>query len=140
MSKTWNPNWDHSHKAQYFNPKQSTQPSEEFPQECPQTQIARIWREAEMIRPMKGTILQSIGNILFDSGWKILNVRIGEPGIFESTDIETELFNHRLHASNPQMRVYVLGDHLIVAALTKKEIGNRQMADTDPSIDRVISI
>ena len=84
--------------------------------------------------------MQSIGNVLFDPGWKILNVRIGEPGIFESTDVETELLNRRLHASNPQMHVCVMGDDLVVAAATEKEIGNGQMADTDPSIDRSISI
>ena len=49
LSQAWNSNWDHSHKAQYFNPKQFAQSSEEFPQEFPQMQIASMWSEAEMV-------------------------------------------------------------------------------------------
>jgi hypothetical protein len=77
-----------------------------------------------MIWPIERTILQSVRNVLFDSGCEILNIRIREPGIFESTDIETELFNHRLHASNAQLYVRVSWIDLIGGVTTDKEIGN----------------
>ncbi len=68
--------------------------------------------------------MQSVGNVLFDSGWEILNIRIRQPRIFKSTDIETELFNHRIHASDAQLYVHVLGIHLMGAVIAGKEIGN----------------
>jgi hypothetical protein len=49
-----------------------------------------------MVRPIERTILQSIGNVLLDSGLEIFNLCIGNPGIFKLADIETELANHCL--------------------------------------------
>ena len=77
-----------------------------------------------MIRPIERTILQCIGNVLFDSGWEIIDVRIRKPRIFELADIETELFDHRLEASNPQLQVRVVEVHLIGAVVADKEIRN----------------
>ena len=67
-----------------------------------------------MIGPIKGTILQTVGNVLRDSGWEILDVLISESGIFEPADIETELLNHRLEAGNSQLHVCILEVDLIV--------------------------
>ncbi len=83
---------------------------------------------------METTILQRVRNVLFHSGWEISDVCIGEPGIVELADIETELGGHHLEASNPQLHVRVSDVHLIVAAIAEKEIANRQMPDTNPSI------
>ena len=93
-----------------------------------------------MVRPMQTTVLQGVRNVLFNSRWEIFNVFIGEPGIFELADVEAELRNHRLEASDPQLQVRVWDVHLIVAAIADKEIVNRHMPNTNPSIGRFISI
>jgi len=89
---------------------------------------------------MKRTILQDVGNVLFNSGWEIINVGISEPGILELADIETELRDHYLETSNTQLHICISDVHLIVAAIADKEIVNGQMPDTNPSIGRSISI
>ena len=68
--------------------------------------------------------MQSLGNVLFDSGWEIVNVHIREPGIFEFTDIETELFDHCLDAGNAQLHIRVLGIDLVGAVITGEKVGN----------------
>ena len=68
--------------------------------------------------------MQRIWNVLFDSGLKILNFGISEPGIFEFADIETELFNHRIEAGNTLLRVCLSQCDLIVAEIAEDEIGN----------------
>ena len=93
-----------------------------------------------MVQPMEATILQGVRNILFHSGWEILNVCISKPGIFEIADVETELHSHHLEARDSQLHIRVSEVHLIVAAIADKEIVNRQMSNTDPSIGRFISI
>ena len=93
-----------------------------------------------MIQPMETTILQGVWNVLFNSTWEISNLRIGEPGIVELADVETKLRSHRLETGNPQLHVCVSDGHLVFAAIADKEIVNRQVPDTDPSIDRFISI
>jgi len=93
-----------------------------------------------MVRPMQTTILQGVGNVSFDLGWEIFYFCISEPGIFKLADVETELRDHRLEASNPQLHVCLSDVHPIVAAITNKEIINRQMPGTNPSIGRFISI
>ena len=93
-----------------------------------------------MVQPMKTTILQGIRDILFHSGWEISNVCVGEPGILELANVETELRGHRLEASNHQLHIRISDAHLIVAAIAEKEIVNRHMPDTNPSIGRFISI
>ena len=93
-----------------------------------------------MVQPMETTILQGVRNVLFHSGWEIFNVCISEPGIVELADIETKLRSHYLETSNAQMHACVSDVHLIVAAITDKEIVNRQVPDTNPSIGRFISI
>ena len=77
-----------------------------------------------MIGPIERTILQSVGNVLFDSGWEIIDVRIRKPRIFELAYIETELFYHRLEASNSQLLVRVVEVYLIGAVVADKEIRN----------------
>jgi len=77
-----------------------------------------------MVQPMETAILQGVGNALFHSGWEISNVCIGEPGVFEIADIETEPFYHRLKAGNTLLCVRLLQVDLILAAIAKKEIGN----------------
>jgi len=77
-----------------------------------------------MFRPMERAILQGVRNILFHLRWEIFDVCIGDPGIFELSNVETELRIHRLEASNPQLHVHVLDVHLILAAITDKEIVN----------------
>jgi len=89
---------------------------------------------------METTILQGVRNVLFHSGWEISDVFIGEPGIVELADVETELGSHHLEACNPQLHVRVEDVHLIAAAIAAKEIVNRQMPDTNPMIGRFISI
>ncbi len=89
---------------------------------------------------METAILQGVQNILFHLGWEIINVCISKPGIFEIADVETELRSHHLEASDPQLHVHVLKVHLIVTVIANKEIVNRQMPDTNPSIGRFISI
>ena len=93
-----------------------------------------------MVQPMETTILQGIGNVLCHSEWEIPNICISEPGIFELADIEAELGGHCHEACNPQLHVHVLDVHLVVAVIADKEIVNRQMPDTNPSIGRLISI
>ncbi len=93
-----------------------------------------------MVQPIETTILQGVRNVLFHSEWEILNVCISKPGIFEIANVETKLRNHHLEASDPQLYVRVSDIHLIVAAIADKEIVNRQMPDTNPSIGRFISI
>jgi len=89
---------------------------------------------------METTIRQGVRYVLFHSGWEISDVCIGEPGIVELADVEMELGGHRLEAYNPQLHVRVSDVHLIAAAIAEKEIVNRQMPDTNPSIGRLISI
>ena len=89
---------------------------------------------------METTILQGVRNVLFYSGWEISDVCIGKPGIIELADVEMELRRHRLEACNPQLHVRVSDVHLIAAVIAEKEIVNRQMPDTNPSIVRFISI
>jgi hypothetical protein len=74
-----------------------------------------------MVRPMERTILQGVGNILFNAGWEIFNVFIGEPGILELANVETELRNHRVEASNAQLHIRILEVHLVVAAMVDKK-------------------
>ena len=93
-----------------------------------------------MVRPMETTILQGIRNVLLHPGWEISDVCISEPGIFELADIETELCSHHLEAIHTQLHVRLSDVHLIVAAIADKEIVNRQVPDTNPSIGRFISI
>ena len=69
-----------------------------------------------------------------------MNVGIGEPGVFELADIKAELLNHRLEAGNPQLCMRVLEVDFIVAVIVGKEIGNRQMSETNPSIGPFVSI
>ena len=93
-----------------------------------------------MVQPMETTILQGVRNVLLHSGWEISNVCIGDPGIVELADVKTELGSHHLEACNPQLHVRISDVHLIAAAIAEKEIVNRQMSDTNPSIGRFISI
>ena len=93
-----------------------------------------------MVRPMQTTILQGVRNVFFHSGREIIYVCIGEPGIFELADVETEMSNHRLETGIPQLHVRFSDVHVIVAAIAHKVIVNRQMPDTNPSIGRFISI
>ena len=62
--------------------------------------------------------------MLFDSGLKIFDFGITEPGIYELADIETELFNHRLEASDTLLRMRLSKLDLIVAMVAEHEIGN----------------
>ena len=89
---------------------------------------------------METTVLQGARNVLFHSGCEISDVCIGEPGIVELTHVEMELGGHRLETCNPQLHVRVSDVHTIAAAIADKEIVNRQMPDTNPSIGRFISI
>ena len=93
-----------------------------------------------MVRPMERTILQGVGNVLFNSGWEIFDSCISELGIFELADVETELCDHCIKAGNAQLHVRVSDVHMIVAATADKEIVNRQMPRTNPSIGRLVSI
>ena len=93
-----------------------------------------------MVQPMQRTILQGVQDILFHSRWEICNIRIGEPGIVELADVETELCGHRLEACNSQLHVCISDVHLIDATFAEKEVVNRQMLDTNPAIGRFISI
>ena len=93
-----------------------------------------------MVQPMETAVLQGVGNVLSHSGWEISNLRIGDPGIVELADVETKSRSHCLDTSNPQLHVRLSEVHLIVAAIANKEIVNRQVPDTNPSIGRLISI
>ena len=93
-----------------------------------------------MVQPMEATILQGVRNILFHSGWEIFNVCISEPRVVELANVETEVGSHRLEACDPQLHVRLPDVHLIAATIAEKEIVNRQMPDTNPSIGRFISI
>ena len=77
-----------------------------------------------MIRPIEGTILQRVGNVFRDSGLEIFDVRIGEPGIFEPADIETELAVHYIKTSNSWLYICALRVDSIVArtVIADKEI------------------
>ena len=70
---------------------------------------------------METTILQGVRNILFHAGWKIADVDIREPGIFELADVEMELGSHHSEAINPHLHVHVSDVHLKVAAIADKE-------------------
>ena len=67
---------------------------------------------------------------------------IREPEIFELADIEPELFNHRIHTCNSQIHIRFSEIHMIVGVtfVPEKEIRDRQMPYTDPSIGAFISI
>ena len=73
---------------------------------------------------METTILQGVRNVLFHSGWKIFDVCIGEPGIVELADVETELDSHRFETYNPQMYIRVSEVHLIAAVIADEEVGD----------------
>ena len=90
-----------------------------------------------MVQPIETTILQGIRNVLFHSGCEIFNVCIRKPGIFEIADVEMKSCSHHLEASDPQLHVRASEVHLIVAAIADKEIVNRQMLDTNPSIGSI---
>ena len=75
-----------------------------------------------------------------NSQWEVLNVGIGEPGILQVADIETELFHHRPETGNTLQHVCGSELNLIVAAIAGKEFGNGQMSDTNCSIGAVVSI
>jgi len=93
-----------------------------------------------MIRPIERTILQSFGDVLFDSGWQILNGCIRKPRVAELADIEPELANHRLEGGNSQLPICVSEVDLVFAAIADKEIGDRRMSDTNCFIDPLVSI
>jgi len=93
-----------------------------------------------MVRPVETAILQGVGNVLLHSGWEVANVCVGEPGIFEIADIEAEPFHHRLEAGDALLRVCLSQVALIPAPIAEKEIGNRQMSDTNCSIGPFVSI
>ena len=73
---------------------------------------------------METAILQGVGNVLIHSGWEVANVCIGEPRIFEITDIEAEPFYHHLEAGDTQLCVRLEQVDLVLAAIAEKEIGN----------------
>ena len=60
--------------------------------------------------------------MLFDSRWEVHDVCIGKPGILELADIETELFNHCLEASNSKLHIHFLEVDLIDAVIADKKI------------------
>ncbi len=93
-----------------------------------------------MVQPMEATILQGARNILFHSGWEIFNVCIGEPGIVELADVETELGSHHIEACNPQLHIRISDVYLVAAVIAEKEIIDRQMPDTNPLIGCFILI
>ena len=93
-----------------------------------------------MVQPMQTTILQGVRDVLCHSEWEISDGYIREPRIFELANVEMELRSHHSEARNPQLHVRVSDVHLAVAAIADKEIVNRQMPDTNPSIGRFISI
>ena len=53
-----------------------------------------------------------------------MNIRIRKPGIFKFANIETELFNHSLQASNTQLHIRSSEVDMIVAVtiIPEKEI------------------
>jgi len=77
-----------------------------------------------MVRPVETAILQGVGNVLLHSGWEVSNVCIGESGIFEIADIETEPFYHRPEAGDTLLRVCLSQVDLILATIAEEEIGN----------------
>ena len=77
-----------------------------------------------MVRPVETAILQGVGNVLFHLGWEVSHVCIGEPGVFEIADIETEPFYHRLEAGDTLLCVCLSQVDLVLAAIAEKEIGN----------------
>ena len=79
-----------------------------------------------MVRPIETTILQWARNALFDSRREIFDSGISEPRVFESADVETELLNHRLEASNAKLYICFLEVDSIVAGtfIADEEIGN----------------
>ena len=58
-------------------------------------------------KPIQRTILQIVGNALFDSRWEIFQIIISEPGSLELADTEAELFNHLLEANDTQLHICV---------------------------------
>ena len=93
-----------------------------------------------MVCPIAATIPQSVGNVLFGPGFKIFNVCIGEPRIFELADIETELVDHCFETSNSKVNMRVLEPNLVVTVLADEEFRNRQMSDSNPSMILYIAI
>ena len=93
-----------------------------------------------MVEPMETTVLQGFRNVLFHSGWEISDLHIGEPRIVKLADVETKLNSHRFKTSSTQLHVCISDVHLIFAAIADKEIVNRQVPDTNPSIGCFISI
>ncbi len=74
-----------------------------------------VGSKTKVIRLVKRTVLQTVGNVPCDSGWEVFDVHISEPGIFELANIETELANHRLEASNSKLHIRVQGVDSIIA-------------------------
>src|SRR5258706_882064 len=96
--------------------------------------------KSNMVQQIVTHILQGVRDVLYHSGWEILNICISKPGIFEIANVETKLRSHHLEASDPQLHIRVSEVHLIVATVTDKKIINRQMPDSNPSIGRFISV
>jgi len=92
-----------------------------------------------MVRPIERAILQSFGNVLFDSGWQILKGCISKPRISELADIEGKL-DRRLEGGNTQLPICVSEVDLVFAAIADKEIGDRCMSDTNSFIGPLISL
>ena len=77
--------------------------------------------------PIERAILQSGGNVFFDSRLEIRNILISEPRIFTIADIEAEMINHRLHARNSKFHIRGAAVDLIVAgAPLSPETGPRR--------------
>jgi len=72
-----------------------------------------------------------VGEVLFHSGWEIFDICISKQGIFKLADIETELFNQRLQASNAQLRMCALEIELTVTAVVDEKTRDRKMLDTN---------
>ena len=107
LSNAWSTYRHHSQNAQYFNPVEWAQSFKEFRQAFPHPRITIGGSKTKVIRPVKRTILQTVGDVLCDSGREIFDFRISDPGILEPADIETEFGNHRLEASNSQVYIRV---------------------------------
>jgi len=91
-------------------------PSNNFPK----TPIAIVGNKVTIIRPIHRTILKSIRNVLPDSRWENIDVRICEPGIF--ADLETELFNYGLEASIRVSKIDMIVVVTTFAARSKSSI------------------
>ena len=120
----------HEYKLELHSPRPRISPfqclEQEFLQAFPHLPITIVGIKTKVIRPVKRTVLQRVGDILCDSEREVFNVRINKPGVFEPANIELELGNHRLEASNCQLHIRVLGVDSIVAGtvIADKEIGN----------------